>query len=133
MLDYPVLFFDGECALCNRSVRFIMKHENKDVLQFASLQSDFAKQHLINHFGANPLPNSLILLEKNTISLRSKAVFRIISYLKPSWKLVFVFKIFPTTCLDFVYDFVARNRKRVFGTSISCEFNPNVDQSRFKK
>ena len=38
----PIVFFDGECGLCSRVVRFINRYEKKEVISFSPLQSDFA-------------------------------------------------------------------------------------------
>ena len=37
------VFFDGVCNLCNRGVNFLIKHDKKGVLKFASLQSEYAQ------------------------------------------------------------------------------------------
>jgi predicted DCC family thiol-disulfide oxidoreductase YuxK len=74
----PVLFFDGDCALCNQSVLFILKHEIKASMDFASLQSDFA----VNRFSDTKLPDSLVFVDDNKVFVKSAAVFKIIDHLK---------------------------------------------------
>src|SRR5215813_8230825 len=34
----PVLFFDGECGLCNNSIRWLIDHDRRRVLRFAPLR-----------------------------------------------------------------------------------------------
>ena len=48
-----VLFYDGICGLCNQLVQFLLKRDQKDVLRFAALQSDFAVKVLQRH-GLDP-------------------------------------------------------------------------------
>ena len=38
-----IVFFDGVCNLCQGSVRYLIKHDKKGVLKFASLQGNYAK------------------------------------------------------------------------------------------
>ncbi|MFP4673731.1 MAG: thiol-disulfide oxidoreductase DCC family protein [Opitutales bacterium] len=43
---YPILFFDGECGFCTRSVRFLMIIDRQATLCFAPLQGETAKERL---------------------------------------------------------------------------------------
>ena len=38
-----IVFYDGHCILCNRVVRWVIKHDKKDVFRFAPLQGSTAK------------------------------------------------------------------------------------------
>jgi len=44
-----VILFDGVCNLCNSSINFIIKNDKKKHFLFASLQSDAAKEILLQH------------------------------------------------------------------------------------
>ena len=46
---HPVLFFDGECGLCNRLVRLLLRLDRKAVLRFGPLQGSTAQQYLRTH------------------------------------------------------------------------------------
>jgi predicted DCC family thiol-disulfide oxidoreductase YuxK len=37
-LPGPVAFFDGECNVCDWSVRFLLAHDRRGELHYASLQ-----------------------------------------------------------------------------------------------
>ena len=39
----PVLFFDGVCGLCDRTVTWLFEHDRRHVLRFAPLQGETAK------------------------------------------------------------------------------------------
>ena len=41
-----VVFFDGVCTLCQRSVRYLLKHDKNKRLKFTSLQGQYAKKIL---------------------------------------------------------------------------------------
>jgi hypothetical protein len=43
MPDGPVLLYDGLCGFCDGTVQFILKHDRRGTLRFATLQGDFAR------------------------------------------------------------------------------------------
>lgn len=45
----PVLFFDGECGLCNRLVRVLLRLDDEGRLRFAPLQGSSAQVYLRTH------------------------------------------------------------------------------------
>jgi predicted DCC family thiol-disulfide oxidoreductase YuxK len=45
----PVLLYDGECGLCNRTVRMLLRLDRRGVLRFAALQSAPAQEFLRSH------------------------------------------------------------------------------------
>lgn len=45
----PVLFFDGECGLCNRLVRGLLRLDRRGDLRFAPLQGATAQAYLQRH------------------------------------------------------------------------------------
>ena len=47
--DGPVLFFDGECGLCHRVVRLLLRLDRRGALRFAPLQGPTAQGYLRAH------------------------------------------------------------------------------------
>ena len=45
-----IILFDGECNLCDNTIRYIIKNDKLKVFKFSSLQSDFAKNGAKNRF-----------------------------------------------------------------------------------
>lgn len=45
----PVLFFDGECGLCQRVVRLLLRLDRRGRLRFAPLQGPVAQAYLTTH------------------------------------------------------------------------------------
>lgn len=121
-LGYPVLIFDGDCGLCNRMMRWILRHEQGPELRFASLQSERIK----TLFAAGKLPNSdsILLIVDGTVYDKSEAVLRVLGYLRFPWFLLRAFGIFPKSLLDTIYSWVSKNRYRWFGKADSCEYQP---------
>jgi predicted DCC family thiol-disulfide oxidoreductase YuxK len=116
----PIIYFDGVCNLCNRSVQFIIKNDKKKIFRFASLQGKGGQQMLRK--AGLPLDdlNSFILQEGDKIFTRSTAALRMFRKLPGGWKLFYGFMILPRFIRDGVYKWVARNRYRWFGKKDEC-------------
>jgi len=39
-----LILFDGVCNLCDSSVQWVIKHDNKDIFMFTALQSEVGQQ-----------------------------------------------------------------------------------------
>lgn len=115
----PVLFFDGECHLCQRTVQFVLRHEREPRLRFASLQSHYAREHIPVKF-LPPWSDSLVLWEKGRFYRKSQAALRLTYYLCMPWSLGYCLRWFPRVIGDPVYDFIAKRRYRWFGKIRSC-------------
>jgi predicted DCC family thiol-disulfide oxidoreductase YuxK len=119
-LKHSVILFDGVCNLCNASVQFIIKHDKKQLFRFAALQSAFG-QNVVNKFNlADKNIDSVILLENNSVLLKSDAALRIAKQLGGIYSMLYVFIVLPKFFRNRIYDFIARNRYRWFGKQESC-------------
>lgn len=115
-----ILLFDGYCNLCQSSVQFVLKHEKKPEIYFASLQSESGIK-LLNYYGINPNKvDSLVLIENNKAFIKSSAALRVLKYLKGMYPLGFGFIIIPDFIRNVVYDFIAKNRYKWYGKTDSC-------------
>lgn len=119
-VKHSVILFDGVCNLCNASVQFIIKHDKKQLFRFAALQSAFG-QNVVNKFNlADKNIDSVILLENNSVLLKSDAALRIAKQLGGIYSMLYVFIVLPKFIRNRIYDFIARNRYRWFGKQESC-------------
>ncbi len=119
-MSQKIIFFDGVCNLCQRSVQFILTHDPKAIFSFASLQGEVAKKILSTHQLDTEQINSLVLLENGKIYIRSTAALRIAKQMSGIWKLLYVFILVPPFIRDAVYDWIARNRYHWFGKQETC-------------
>lgn len=115
----PVLFFDGECHLCQKTVQFVLKRERSAELRFASLQSSFARDRIPAQW-LPPQSDSLVLWEEGQFYGKSQAVLRLCRYLRFPWRAGYVLRWFPRLIGDPVYDIVAKRRYRWFGKTRAC-------------
>lgn len=115
-----IIFFDGVCNLCNNSVKFIIKRDKHKRFLYASLQSDAARDILLQFKIKNSNLNSIILLENGKLYQKSTAILKIAKQLNGFWKLNYVFIIIPKFFRDFIYDIIAKNRYKWFGKREVC-------------
>jgi predicted DCC family thiol-disulfide oxidoreductase YuxK len=114
-----VVIFDGDCVFCQRSVRFIHRHDAANRFQFASRQSA-AGSALLASRGIGLAPNSMVLVDGDQVWLRSDAVLRIAAALPAPWSLARVFLLVPRPLRDGAYRVVAAIRHRISQRLPAC-------------
>lgn len=125
-----IILFDGTCAFCERSVRFIATRDPEAYFRFGASQSPQAAE-LLSRFGVTrDSARSIILIEGDQISLRSTAALRIASRLTLPWRLAAIFLWIPVPLRDAVYRVVAAVRHRIAGRSNACEIPPPEIRAR---
>jgi len=128
---HPIVLFDGVCNLCNGVVKFAIKRDKKEILHFASLQSDPAKVLMRKHNLDENQLKTFIFIENDKAYTRSTAGLKLVSHFGALWPLLYVFIIVPKPIRDMVYDFISRNRYRWFGKEESCMIPSPEVQARF--
>jgi len=109
-----IVFFDGECGVCNFWVQWILERDKNDQFMFASLQSDFGQSFLSERGLETKVFNTMYLWKPNQYYLiKSKAVLQIASILGGIYKLSGIGKIFPASLSDSIYDIISRNRMKL--------------------
>lgn len=114
-----IILFDGVCHFCNRSVQFIIKRDKRNIFQFASLQGELGQQLLKKH-KIDPNIDSLVLIENEKYYLKSAAALKICQQLSWPWPLFYVFILIPVPIRNLCYDFIAKNRYRIFKSEMAC-------------
>tara|TARA_R110002124_G_scaffold14213_1_gene63550 strand:+ start:1426 stop:1845 length:420 start_codon:yes stop_codon:yes gene_type:complete len=114
------VLFDGDCALCNKFVVFVLKRDKGKKFHFQSLQSDYGQTILKLHQLPNSHFETVVLVKENQVMEKSNAVLEILKQLGYPWKLCYFFKIVPLALRNHIYDFVARNRHRWVKQATVC-------------
>lgn len=128
----PVVFFDGDCGLCHRSVRFVLRHERDRLLKFASLNSPYAVKTLAEHGPAEAPPGTMVVLADDRVFVRSEAALFIAGHLNAPWNWLRIFRPVPLGWRDALYDFVARRRHRWFARpDTACPMPDAATRGRF--
>jgi predicted DCC family thiol-disulfide oxidoreductase YuxK len=109
-----VVFFDGECGVCNFWVQWILERDKNDQFMFASLQSDFGQSFLSERGLETKVFNTMYLWKPNQYYLiKSRAVLQIANLLGGIYKLAGIGKILPSSLSDKVYDVISKNRMKL--------------------
>lgn len=110
-----IILFDGDCNLCNSSVKFVIRHDSKKHFLLTSLQSDAAKNILLQlHQKSFENFDSIVLVLQQKVYYKSDAALRIARHLDGIIKIFYFFLIIPKPLRDLVYDYIAKNRYRWF-------------------
>lgn len=129
--ERPVVLFDGVCNLCNSAVDFIIRRDRRARLRLASLQSD-AGHALLERVGVDPSIDSIVFVHRGRWFVKSAAAVRVALRLRFPWPVLAVFWLVPRPLRDLIYDWVARNRLRWFGTRDTCRMpDPGLDRHWF--
>ncbi|MGE0803331.1 MAG: DUF393 domain-containing protein [Lautropia sp.] len=122
----PILLFDGECNLCDATVRFVLQHERAAEFRFAALQSAPARE-LLAPFGVAPDDLSTVLvLEGNRLWRESDAVVRILRRLRLPYRLLAALALLPRGLRDRGYRFVGGRRYAWWGRRESGDVCPTA-------
>lgn len=136
----PLLLYDGECALCDRAVQFVLSRDRKKTLRFAALQGETARPILARHGLTPPTGmgfDSMVFVDdpgspRERISLRSRAALRIGRYLGGRWSaLARLGGLLPAILGDGAYRLVARTRHRLFPPPEACRVPAPEERARF--
>ena len=127
MRDYPrpLLLFDGGCALCNGTVRWLLRRDRQGRLHYAPLASDLGRRLLLEH-GLPAESDTVVLIDEQGAHRRSESVWRVLRLLPWPWRALSVVRVIPRFLRDAVYRFIARIRFRVFGRSDICKLQSSV-------
>jgi predicted DCC family thiol-disulfide oxidoreductase YuxK len=128
--DYPTVFFDGFCGLCNHSVNWLLTRDPEHKLRFAPLQGSTAEQKLDAEI-RNRL-DTLVFLRAGDTFTRTAAVSRILMTLGGRWRLLGgLLWIVPSPIRDLGYRIVSRLRYRLFGKHESCRLPTPQERAVF--
>jgi len=124
-----IILFDGTCAFCERSVRFIAARDS-GYFTFGASQTPEARGLLERHRVASASARSIVLIEDGNVYLRSTASLRIARRLGAPWKSAAIFLWVPLPIRDAVYRVIAAARHRLAGESNACEIPPPEIRAR---
>jgi predicted DCC family thiol-disulfide oxidoreductase YuxK len=117
----PILLYDGDCGVCNATVKWVLEHEHAtSTLRFAALGSPMGLALRRAAHVADDI-DSLLWVEnrkgKVYARLRSSAVLRVLGEARGAWTWLRVLAVVPPVVRDFFYDAFAKIRHRVIEPS----------------
>ncbi|MBU6281842.1 DUF393 domain-containing protein [bacterium] len=130
---HPVVFFDGECVLCHRGVRFLAARDARARLRFAPLDGEVARRTLPPSLRDAGPEGTVVLLEPDgRTSVRAEAVLRALAATGGAWSVAGALARSRAllALLDVGYRALARRRTRWFGRTTECPLPDPSMQAR---
>ena len=115
-----VLFFDGDCAFCSTSARWVSRLDRRGRIDFASLQGSMAgKLDLRRHAAASGGTMVLLREADGRLFFRSDALIELARAMGGIWNGMRLIGLVPRAWRDAVYQFVADRRHLLRGSVCS--------------
>jgi predicted DCC family thiol-disulfide oxidoreductase YuxK len=109
-----IVFYDGDCGFCSKSVQFILKKQRKPVY-FMPLQSKNAEKIIHEHERTIDM-NTLFYLEGSQLYDRSTAVLKIAGNFHLGYRILGIMGyIIPRFLRDMIYNGIAKRRLSIAG------------------
>jgi len=116
-----VLFFDGDCAFCSRSVRQVVSLDKNARVAFSPLQGELSHQLGFSHHAAKDGGTMVLLRESDGRAFtHSDAWIELANALGGWWKCLTITRWIPKFIRDWVYRLVANNRYLILGKADAC-------------
>ena len=130
----PILFYDGLCGLCDHFVRFVLDHDSRKRIRFASIQgprgSALLRANGVTEEELREL-STVFFLKDGILHRRSRAAFHVFSLLPLPWRIPGILRLLPAFPADLVYRLVSRTRYRWFGKLDKCRLPDPSEKDRF--
>lgn len=111
--------------------RFVLRHDHPGIFRLTAAQTPLG-QSLYRHLGLDPVKfETNVLLENGRAHFKSDCAIRIFAHLGLPWSIALLARVVPSGLLDRLYDLIARNRLRWFGSQSVCFLPEPAHQDRF--
>ena len=124
----PILFYDGDCAFCNRSIKWILERDPKAIFRFAPLQGETAAR-MLPESDVDDL-HTVVLVDEEGIHRRSTAALRSVVKLGGAYRFASILLLVPRFIRDSIYKIVAHNRHRLANQVDQCKLPTPEDRRR---
>jgi len=121
-----VIIFDGFCGFCNKSVDTLMRIDTQKRFHYSSLQGEFVKALTLK-----PHVESIVFYENGMLYYKSTAILKILRSLGGIWIFTNPFYLIPRVMRDYIYDFIAKHRYKIFGKMESCRMPKKGEEALF--
>jgi predicted DCC family thiol-disulfide oxidoreductase YuxK len=134
MGEQNIVFFDGVCGLCNRTVDFVLREDRERTFLYSPLQGETFRRIARDHPETLSADSIFVLKrgpETEILLQRSDAFLYILDNLPRYRWLARIGKRFPTRIRDAVYRLIAATRYRIWGRRDSCRLPTPEERTRF--
>ncbi len=108
-----IIFYDGDCGLCQRSIQIVMKYDQNKIMHFAPLNGETFRKF----FGQKDSElKTLLFLREQKVYERSQAIIEIGKLLGAQLRIAaYLLMTIPRPIRDYFYSQISSRRK-----SIAC-------------
>jgi predicted DCC family thiol-disulfide oxidoreductase YuxK len=117
LLKDNLLFFDDACILCNKSIRLIHLLDIHKKIFFASLQSPIGTE-IQQKNNLKEFISTVVYYRKGKFHIQSSAVIFCLTDIHWILKPLLILLLVPTYIRNGIYNFIAKNRKRIFKNQV---------------
>jgi predicted DCC family thiol-disulfide oxidoreductase YuxK len=108
-----ILFYDGDCGFCNRSVQFVLNNDKRERFYFSALQSNWTQEFFGAYDFQKPDLSTFYFWDGKQLHERSTAGLHVLTYLRFPLPLLFVLILVPKLLRNWVYNQIAKRRHRI--------------------
>ena len=125
-----VVFFDGFCGLCSWAVDFLIARDKHKKFKYSPLQGEHVKSLGLSLDLQNL--DTLYVYDGEELLAKTKA-WRFLAFkLGGIWKFLALLSfVVPLFVWDLIYDFIAKNRYKIFGKRETCRLPTPEEQELF--
>jgi predicted DCC family thiol-disulfide oxidoreductase YuxK len=129
-IHQPIVFFDGECVMCNKFVDALLKIDPSGQILIAPLQGQTAQRYL------PPLPLnrgewSIYYLDNTHLYQQSDAFIQVCQRLGSIWSVFSLISFIPRPIRDKLYRLIAHHRYQLLGRRSTCRIPSKQEEMRF--
>ncbi len=121
-----LVIFDGECALCNGFVAWLIRHDRHASFLIAGSAGEVGRAALSAAGLEDAIAASTLVVWDGRAYLRSDAVARVAAGLPWPWRSAMLTTVVPRPWRDAVYNVVAARRPRVEAEDPACGVPPRT-------
>lgn len=114
-----IVFYDGDCGLCQRSIAFLYQADKRHLLLFAPLNGETYKKL----YSEEARMDTVRVYRDGKTWEKSRAFLELGPILGGFYRLSFLLNVIPAFIRDFVYDQIAKRRK-----AFSCLWLPKDER-----
>jgi len=117
---HPIIFFDGVCGFCSKSLDWIIKADNREVFRYCTLQ-DEAGQEMRKDVGRAEDMDTVIGLYQGRIFTKTDVTILICDHLGGGYKFLGgILRIIPSPLRNIGYNLIAKYRYNLMGKKEEC-------------
>ncbi|MBV9658330.1 MAG: DUF393 domain-containing protein [Verrucomicrobia bacterium] len=133
--EQTVLFFDGVCGLCNRTVDFLIARDRAGRIRYAPLQGETFRAVAETRPELRAIDSVIVMRQRRNrreFLVRSRAVLFALSQLGGGWEILrWLALLVPQPISDALYREIARVRYRIWGKRDVCRLPTAAERGLF--